>query len=72
VTVTPPALLFTGSGSGLDYGRRLARLRWRRTFADAEVFEAEASQPAAEVLARATAWIAVRDETALPLPGAHV
>lgn len=64
-------LLFAGGGGPLDYGRRLSRLRWRRAFPGAILREARLSEEAARVLSGAGAWIAVRDETALPLPGAR-
>jgi 2-polyprenyl-3-methyl-5-hydroxy-6-metoxy-1,4-benzoquinol methylase len=65
-------LLFAGGARPLDYGRRLSRLRWRRAFPQAAAREAADALPAAAALAGAEAWIAVRDETALPLPGARV
>ena len=68
----PLGLLFAGRASDLDYGRRLARLRWRRAFPEAGVSEAEPASPAASALTGAAAWIAVRDESALPLPRTRV
>jgi SAM-dependent methyltransferase len=65
-------LLFAGSAGPLDYGRRLCRLRWRRAFPETRTREASTGDSAAEALSSAGAWIAVRDEMALPLPGAHV
>lgn len=68
----PLGLLFAGPPGNLDYGRRLSRLRWRRAFPEAQAREAGPSAPAAAALAGVAKWIAVRDEAALPLPGARV
>ena len=68
----PLGLLLPGRASDLDYGRRLARLRWRRAFPEADERDVEPATPAASVLPGAAAWIAVRDESALPLPRARV
>ena len=67
----PAGLLFCGGGEP-DYGRRLSRLRWRRRFPEARPVAAKPSDRAAEVLAGASSWVSVRDESALPFGGAAV
>ena len=50
----------------LDYGSRIARLRWRRAAGADRVTEWAAETPAAEQLANAESWVLVRDAGALP------
>lgn len=66
------ALLFLRGSEALDYGSRLARLRWRRAFAPGWVVEASPTEPASGTFSRADHWLVVLDETALPLPSATV
>ena len=68
----PLGLLFPGPAGELDYGRRLSRLRWKRSFPAAAVREADRSCLAAEAFSGVSAWIVVRDENSLPLPRARV
>ncbi len=56
----------------LDYGRRLARLRWRRRLPACLAVDLSPAANAADAFAPATSWIVVLDETALPVPGADV
>lgn len=56
----------------LDYGRRLARLRWRRRLPARHAVDLSPSANAANAFAPATSWVVVLDETALPVPGADV
>ena len=55
-----------------DYGRRLARLRWRRRFARRRAARLAGEGPAAPTFGRGEEWIVVRDEIALPLPGGEI
>ena len=64
-------LLFAGGGP-LDYGRRLSRRLWRRAFTGSTPRDGSPTEPAERSLSGAEAWIAVRDESAIPLPGARV
>ncbi len=66
------ALAFLRGADPLDYGRRFARLRWRRAVRAEEVREVFPDEPAREAFAGAEAWLLVRDETALPWPGSLV
>jgi len=64
------AAAFLSNRRPLDYGARLARLRWRRAARAGVVREWTAEAPAAEALATvpdAESWIVVRDPSALPL-----
>jgi SAM-dependent methyltransferase len=70
--LTDPGLRigFLSAGAAPDYGRRLSRLRWRRRFAGRPASELAPEGSAADALAAAGTWVVVRDETALPTPGA--
>ena len=70
--MTDPGLRigFLAGGAAPDYGRRLSRLRWRRRFPDRPASELAPEGNAAGALAAAGKWVLVRDETALPTPGA--
>lgn len=57
-------------GGALDYGRRLSRLRWRRRFPGCTSGELEPDAEASRVLSASERWVIVRDESALPAPGA--
>ncbi len=64
------AAAFLSNRRPLDYGARLARLRWSRAGGAGVVREWDAAAPAAEALAAAPgaeSWIVVRDPSALPL-----
>lgn len=62
-------LAFLDGTDLLDYGRRIARLRWRRA-ARASILGAwRAEEPAAAAIAPADSWTVVLEETALPVPG---
>jgi len=64
------AAAFLSNRRPLDYGARLARLRWKRAARAGIVREWNAAAPAAEALASARdaeSWIVVRDASALPL-----
>lgn len=61
-----PLLAFLAGPFSPDYGRRLARLRWKRAIAGDEV-ELTREASAERVFARASEWILVRQEEALPL-----
>jgi hypothetical protein len=56
-------------GAELDYGRRLARLRWRRRFPGRPAGDLAAEAEASRTLSVSDRWVLVRDETALPTPG---
>ena len=56
----------------LDYGRRLARLRWTRRIPGRRVVDLSPAARAGDAFAPGTSWIVVRDETALPVPGADL
>ena len=56
----------------LDYGRRLARLRWTRRIPGRRLVDLSPAARAGDAFAPGTSWIVVRDETALPVPGADV
>lgn len=60
---------FVSGGSVLDYGRRLARLRWRRRFSGSSWSELQPDAKAERALSGSEKWVLVRDETALPTPG---
>lgn len=60
---------FLAGGAALDYGRRLARLRWRRRFPGRPSVELPPDANAAAALSAAPMWVLVRDERALPIPG---
>ena len=64
------ALLFLRGTVPPDYGGRLARLRWRRAFASDTTAEAAPQELASETFSQAQRWLVVREENALPLPGA--
>lgn len=55
------------TGPAADYGRRLARLRWRRALPAARSVALSGDEPAAEAFTGAEVWFLVQDETALPL-----
>jgi SAM-dependent methyltransferase len=57
---------------GLDYGRRLARLRWKRRFPEYHAVELSRGALAEDAFTPATNWVVVSDEIALPTPGAEV
>ncbi len=61
---------FLSNRRPLDYGARLARLRWKRAARAGIVREWDGAAPAAEALASARdaeSWVVVRDASALPL-----
>jgi SAM-dependent methyltransferase len=60
---------FLAGGAPLDYGRRLARLRWRRRFPGCPASELAPEGNAAEAVSAGERWVLVRDEIALPSPG---
>jgi SAM-dependent methyltransferase len=60
---------FLASPRGLDYGRRLGRLRWTRRLPDRRAVELSPEARAEDVFGRAARWVVVRDELALPVPG---
>jgi 2-polyprenyl-3-methyl-5-hydroxy-6-metoxy-1,4-benzoquinol methylase len=62
------SIAFLRGPDGLDYGRRLSRLRWIRAVPGSSVVAISAAAPAGVELAGSDAWLIVRDETALPLP----
>lgn len=53
-----------------DYGRRLSRLRWRRRFPGCTSGEIAPDAQASGALSASERWVLVRDEAALPAPGA--
>lgn len=63
---------FLARPGGLDYGRRLARLRWKRRFPDRCAVELSPTARAGNAFAAARNWVVISDETALPVPGAEV
>ena len=66
------ALGFLSRPGGLDYVRRLARLRWKRRFPNRRAGELSQTARAGDAFAGAHSWVVVSDETALPAPGAEV
>lgn len=69
MTAGPGHLGVVGGRRGLDYGRRLARLRWQRRFPDRPAVPLPPDARAAEAFGDAEDWVVVSDETALPTPG---
>lgn len=66
-----PRVGFLSAGAvTLDYGRRLSRLRWRRRFPGRTSDDLAPDTEACRALSASERWIVVRDETALPVPGA--
>jgi len=65
-------LAFWSGPERLDYSRRLSRLRWRRAFTPERAVEVPRESLARGIFSCAERWLFVRDETALPLPGAAV
>ena len=63
---------FLARPGGLDYGRRLARLRWKRRFPHRCAVELSPTARAGNAFAAARNWVVISDETALPAPGAEV
>lgn len=63
---------FLARPRGLDYGRRLARLRWKRRFPAHHAVELSPGARAGDSFAPATNWVVVSDEIALPTPGEAV
>ena len=61
------ALAFLAGDRPLDYGARLARLRWRRAAGEAAVVDWNPDSSAAAELLPADVWIVVSDATALPV-----
>ena len=61
-----------GGRRGLDYGRRLARLRWQRRFPGRHAVPLPPDARAAQAFGAADDWVVVSDETALPTPGPEV
>lgn len=61
------AIAFLRAPDGLDYGRRLSRLRWLRAVPDCHPAEISPDEPAAPQLAVSETWLIVREETALPI-----
>jgi SAM-dependent methyltransferase len=72
LTTGPDFLGFFEQPRGLDYGLRLARLRWKRRFPDSRAVELSPVASARESLTPVTSWIMVSDDTALPIPGDEV
>ena len=66
------ALAFLSDGRPLDYGSRLARLRWRRAVGPEVAAEWDPAAPAGPAIARADLWFVVVDPAALPLGGAAI
>ncbi len=66
-----PRVGFLSAGAvTLDYGRRLSRLRWQRRFPGGTSDDLVPDTEACRALSASERWIVVRDETALPVPGA--
>ena len=61
---------FLAERGALDYGRRLARLRWRRRFPGCPAGDVARQAEASAALSASHRWVLVRDENALPTPGA--
>jgi 2-polyprenyl-3-methyl-5-hydroxy-6-metoxy-1,4-benzoquinol methylase len=57
---------------GSDYGRRLARLRWKRRFPSRHMVLLPAGAVAQDWFTPATDWVVIFDEIALPAPGVDV
>ena len=68
----PDFVGFLAPRGGLDYGRRLARLRWKRRFPARHVVELSPGALAEDSFDPATTWVVISDEIALPTPGADV
>jgi len=66
------AVAFLSTPHPLDYGGRLSRLRWKRAARAERVVDWDLGSLAAEALAGVGSWVAVRDETALPIPGSRI
>jgi 2-polyprenyl-3-methyl-5-hydroxy-6-metoxy-1,4-benzoquinol methylase len=60
------ALAFLGTGRPLDYGARLARLRWRRAAEARTEAQWDPDRPAADALGGEEAWLVVVDPAPLP------
>jgi SAM-dependent methyltransferase len=66
------AVAFLAAPRPIDYGARLSRLRWRRAARADRVADWGLDASAAEAVAGAGSWVAVRDPTSLPLPGSRI
>jgi SAM-dependent methyltransferase len=60
---------FLALSRGLDYGRRLARLRWRRRLPGRSAVDLSPEARAEDTFVPASRWVVVFDDTALPVPG---
>ncbi|HYB53586.1 MAG TPA: class I SAM-dependent methyltransferase, partial [Thermoanaerobaculia bacterium] len=64
--MTGTLLIFAASASPLDYGRRLARLRWQKAIAPERIATADRETRASSVLADAKTCVVVLDDMAIP------
>jgi SAM-dependent methyltransferase len=69
LTAAPQSIGFLARSEGLDYGRRLARLRWARRFPHCRARDLTGEISAGSEFAASESWIVIRDESALPAPG---